>query len=170
MAAKGKYAEKAPIILELLSQGYSNKAAAEKAGINETTLYEWIATKPEFSKSFKEAQRLGDKVRINSVESALLDVARGFEYEEVRTEYESNLNPATNQYEPTIKKQVRTKKRVVPSTEAIKFYLSNKAPEEWKNRIEQNNTGNLVTDLNIKHVSVNPDDVNFPSSESEVDV
>ena len=170
MAAKGKYAEKSPIVLELLTQGYSNKAAAEKAGINETTLYEWIATKPEFSKSFKEAQRLGDKVRINSVESALLDVARGFEYEEVRTEYESKLNPKTNEYEPTIKKQVRTKKRIAPSTEAAKFYLSNKAPEVWKNRIEQNNTGNLVTDLNIKHVSVNPNDANFPSSESEVDV
>ena len=170
MAAKGKYAEKAPIILELLSQGYSNKAAAEKAGINETTLYEWIATKPEFSKSFKEAQRLGDNVRINSVESALLDLARGTEYEEVRTEYESKLNPVTGQYEPTIKKQVRTKKRIAPSTEAAKFYLSNKAPEVWKNRIEQNNTGNLVTDLNIKHVSVNPNDADFPSSESEVDV
>ena len=157
-------------MLELLAQGYSNKDAAEKAGINEHTFYEWLATKPAFSQSVKEAQRLGDIVRINSVESALLDMARGTEYEEVRTEYESKLNPATGQYEPTIKKQVRTKKRIAPSTEAAKFYLSNKAPEVWKNRIEQNNTGNLVTDLNIKHVSVNPNDVDFPSSESEVDV
>ena len=157
-------------MLELLAQGYSNKDAAEKAGINEHTFYEWLATKPAFSQSVKEAQRLGDKVRINSVESALLDMARGMEYEEVRTEYESKLNPVTQQYEPTIKKQVRTKKRIAPSTEAAKFYLSNKAPEVWKNRIEQNNTGNLVTDLNIKHVSVNPNDADFPSSESEVDV
>lgn len=170
MAAKGKYAEKSPIVLELLAQGYSNKDAAEKAGINEHTFYEWLATKPAFSQSVKEAQRLGDKVRINSVESALLDLARGMEYEEVRTEYESKLNAATGQYEPTIKKQVRTKKRIAPSTEAAKFYLSNKAPEVWKNRIEQNNTGNLVTELNIKHISASPNDTEFPSSESEVDV
>ena len=168
--AKGKYAEKAVEVLRYISEGHSNKDAAQKAGISEALFYEWLNTKVEFLESFKEAKKQGDKVRINSVESALLDVARGFEYEEVRTEYESKLNPATQQYEPTIKKQVRTKKRVVPSTEAIKFYLSNKAPEEWKNRIEQNNTGNLVTDLNIKHVSVSPDDTNFPSSESEVDV
>lgn len=167
---KGKFADKAPIILELVSQGYSNKAATEKAGINETTLYEWLSKKPEFSKTFKEAQALGDKVRINSVESALLDVARGFDYEEVKTEYESKINPKTGKYEPVIKKQVRTKKHVVPSTEAIKFYLSNKAPEDWKNRIEQNNTGNIVTDLQIKHVTANPEDVSFPSNESEVDV
>lgn len=167
---KGKFAEKSPIILELVSKGYSNKAATEKAGVNETTLYEWLSKKPEFSKMFKEAQATGDMVRINSVESALLDVARGFEYEEVRTEYESKLNPATGQYEPTIKKQVRTKKRVVPQTEAIKFYLTNKAPEEWKNRVEQNTTGNLATDLQIRMVSVNPKEEEFPSSEADVEV
>lgn len=168
--AKGKYAEKAPEILKYISQGYSNKDAAEKAGISQETFYTWLETKSEFSEAFKEAKKQGDKVRINSVESALLDIARGFEYEEVKTEYESQLNPATGKYEPTIKKQVRTKKRVVPNSEAIKFFLTNKAPEEWKNRIEQNNTGDLVTDLRIEHVSKNPDDANFPSSESDVEL
>lgn len=170
VGAKGKYAEKAPEILKYISQGYSNKDAAEKAGISQETFYTWLETKSEFSESFKEAKKQGDKVRINSVESALLDIARGFEYEEVKTEYESQLNPATGKYEPTIKKQVRTKKRVVPNSEAIKFFLTNKAPEEWKNRIEQNNTGDLVTDLRIEHVSKNPDDANFPSSESDVEL
>ena len=168
--AKGKYAEKAPEILKYISQGYSNKDAAEKAGISQETFYTWLETKSEFSELFKKAKKQGDKVRINSVESALLDIARGFEYEEVKTEYESQLNPATGKYEPTIKKQVRTKKRVVPNSEAIKFFLTNKAPEEWKNRIEQNNTGDLVTDLRIEHVSKNPDDANFPSSESDVEL
>lgn len=168
--AKGKYAEKAVEVLRYISEGHSNKDAAKKAGISEALLYEWLNTKVEFLESFKEAKKQGDKVRINSVESSLLDVARGFEYEEVRTEYESKLNPSTGQYEPTIKKQVRTKKRVVPQTEAIKFYLTNKAPEEWKNRVEQNTTGNLATDLQIKMVSVNPTEEEFPSSEADVKV
>lgn len=131
-----KYKDRAPDVLTFISQGYSNKDACEKAGIAEDTFYDWMNTKSEFSESVKKAQREGDLVRINSVEAALLDVARGFEYEEVKTEYESQLNPKTNKYEPTIKKQVRTKKRVIPQTEAIKFYLTNKAPEEWKNRQE----------------------------------
>lgn len=164
-----KYADVSAEVLKLIAQGYSNKDAAEKAGIGERTFYDWMRDKPQFSQSVKEAQRQGDLVRINSVEAALLDVAKGFEYEEVKTEYESQLNPNTGKYEPTIKKQVRTKKRVVPQTEAIKFYLSNKAPEDWKNRIEQNNTGNLITDLKIKHVQVSPDDDEFPSNEADVD-
>lgn len=167
--AKGKYAEKSPEVLKYISQGMSNKDACQKAGIAEPTFYDWIATKVEFSKSVKEAQRLGDVVRINSVEAALLDVARGYEYEEIKTEYESQLNQATGKYEPTIKKQVRTKKRVVANTEAIKFYLSNKSPEEWKNRIDQNTTGNIVSDLNINYITQSPDDEVFPSSEDEVD-
>ena len=164
-----KYQDKAPEVLKYISQGCSNKDACQKAGIEERTFYIWMNEKIQFFQSVKEAQKQGDLVRINSVEAALLDVARGFEYEEIRTEYESQLNQQTGKYEPTIKKQVRTKKRVVPQTEAIKFYLSNKAPEEWKNRIEQNNTGSLVTDLKIEHVQKNPDDDTFPSSEAEVD-
>lgn len=133
---KSKFKDSAAEVLNFIAQGYSNKDAAEKAGIGERTFYDWIRDNPQFSQSVKEAQKQGDLVRINSVEAALLDVARGFEYEEVKTEYESQLNPKTNKYEPTIKKQVRTKKRVIPQTEAIKFYLTNKAPEEWKNRQE----------------------------------
>lgn len=133
---KSKFKDSAAEVLNFIAQGYSNKDAAEKAGIGERTFYDWIRDNPQFSQSVKEAQKQGDIVRINSVEAALLDVARGFEYEEVKTEYESQLNPKTNKYEPTIKKQVRTKKRVIPQTEAIKFYLTNKAPEEWKNRQE----------------------------------
>jgi hypothetical protein len=164
-----KYKDRAPDVLTYISQGYSNKEACQKAGISESEFYLWMNTKSDFSESVKKAQRLGDVVRINSVEAALLDVARGYEYEEIKTEYESQLNQATGKYEPTIKKQVRTKKRVVANTEAIKFYLSNKAPEEWKNRIDQNTTGNIVSDLNINYITQSPDDEVFPSSEDEVD-
>jgi hypothetical protein len=48
---------------------------------------------------------------------------------------------------------VRIKKRVVPSTEAQKFYLTNKAPELWKNR-QQQEIANLdvLKDLRIERV------------------
>ena len=164
-----KYEQAAPKVLELIENGATYKDAAEQAGITEHTFYDWMKSKPQFSQSVHKAKEVGDKKAINDVERSLLDLAKGFEYEEVRTEYESKLNDKTGKYEPTIKKQVRTKKRVVPSTEAIKFFLSNKAPEQWKNRIEQNTTGNLETELKITHVAKDANDKNFPSSESEVE-
>ena len=164
-----KFEKSSVEVLNLIAQGYSNKDAAVKAGITEHTLYDWLNTKPQFFQSFKEAQKQGDLVRINSVEAALLDVARGFEYEEVKTEYESVLNQNTGKYEPTIKKQVRTKKRVVPQTEAIKFYLSNKAPEEWKNRQQQELVNlDALKDLQVRRVGKDDDASLVVCSEDEI--
>ena len=164
-----KYTEAAPIILAELEKGATQKEAAEKAGINIDTFYEWMKSKTEFSDAVRRAKENARLNAVASVERSLLELAQGFEYEEVRTEYESQLNQKTGKYEPTIKKQVRTKKRVVPQTEAIKFYLSNKAPEEWKNRIEQNNTGSLDILSRLRVVRENRDgDTYVPRSEDEI--
>ena len=165
-----KYQEAAPKILEALEQGLSNKDAATAAGVNEDTFYTWMKEKNEFPELVQRAKEAGRQNAVRDVEAALLNLAKGCEWEDVRTEYESKLNPQTGKYEPVIKKQVRVKKRVPANTEAIKFYLTNKAPEVWKNRLEQNNTGNLNTKLQLEVVSGNPDDAEFPSNEAEVDV
>jgi hypothetical protein len=165
-----KYQEAAPKILAALEQGLSNKDAATAAGVNEDTFYTWMKEKNEFPELVQRAKEAGRQNAVRDVEAALLNLAKGCEWEDVRTEYESKLNPSTGKYEPVIKKQVRVKKRVPANTEAIKFYLTNKAPEVWKNRLEQNNTGNLNTKLQLEVVSGNPDDAEFPSSEAEVDI
>lgn len=173
--AKSKFEEKAPIVLGFLSEGYTNKESAQKAGIDESLFYAWCKERPQFFKSVQNARKDGECKAIAAVTSSLLDLAKGFEYEEITTEYESQKNPdwtpekGGERYIPVIKKQRRIKKRVIPSIEAIKFYLTNKAPEEWKNRLDQNTTGNLVTDLRITSVQKSPDDAQFPSSENEVD-
>ena len=131
-----KYQESAPIILAELEKGATQKEAAEKAGINIDTFYEWMKSKTEFSDAVRRAKENARLNAVASVEHSLLELAQGFEYEEVRTEYESKHNPDSGQYEPVIKKQVRTKKCIPANTEAIKFFLTNKAPAEWKNRNE----------------------------------
>lgn len=153
MAAKGKYEEKSAEVLNLLAQGYNIGETCQKVGIDRATLFRWQDENATFATEVTRARKEGEQRAIEDVEHALLDVAKGFEYEEVRTEYESKLNPETNQYEPTIKKQVRIKKRVVPSTEAQKFYLTNKAPEIWKNRQQQEIANlDLLKDLRIERV------------------
>lgn len=131
-----KYADLSPKVLANLEQGMTNKDAAEQAGIDEATFYRWVEEKSEFRESVKRARGIGDKRAIQDVEATLLSLAKGYEFEDVRTEYGSELNPATGKYEPVIKKQVRTKRTVPANTEAIKFFLTNKASSEWKNRQE----------------------------------
>ena len=140
-----KYQESAPIILAELEKGATQKEAAEKAGINIDTFYEWMKSKTDFSDAVRRAKENARLNAVATVERSLLELAQGFEYEEVRT-----------------------KKRIVASVEAIKFFLTNKAPDECKNRIEQTNLGNVQTNVNIRHVGEKGDEV-FPSSEDEVD-
>lgn len=160
-------------ILNYLAQGFSQKEAYQKAGVGETTFYKWMEDK-EYRALVHNAQdeAKASKADVRMVERALLDAAQGFEYEEVRTEYESRevVDEETGKkvFKPVIKRQVRTTKRVPPSTEAIKFLLTNRDPQNWKNRIDSTQMGQVNTNLHI--VCKGDPDYQFPSSESELDL
>ena len=161
-------------ILNYITQGYSQREAFTKAGIAETTFYRWCDEDGEFRELVRKAQDEAriSKADVRAVEQSLLDIARGFEYEEVKTEYESRLvedeQTGKKEYKPVIKKQVRTQKRVVPNVEAIKFLLTNRDPQNWKNRIDTMQMGSISTDLHI--VMKGDPETKFPSKESEIDL
>ena len=161
-------------ILNYIIKGYSQKEACKKAGIAEQTFYRWCDEDKEFRELVRNAQDEAriTKADVRAVEQSLLDVARGFEYEEVKTEYESRevLNEQTGkkEFKPVIKKQVRTTKRFAPNIEAIKFLLTNRDPQNWKNRIDTTQMGSIATDLTITMKGEN--EITFPSKESEIDL
>lgn len=162
-------------ILNYIIQGYSQKEACKKAGIAEWTFYRWCDEDSEFRGQVRSAQDEAriSKADVRAVEQSLLDIARGFEYEEVKTEYESrevvvDEKTGRKEFKPVIKKQVRTQKRVVPNVEAIKFLLTNRDPQNWKNRIDTMQMGSIATDLTISMKGEAP--TQFPSKESELDL
>lgn len=161
-------------LLNYITQGYSQKEACKKAGIAETTFYRWCEEEKEFRDMVRNAQDEAriTKADVRAVEQSLLDVARGFEYEEVKTEYESreviDEQTGKKEFKPVIKKQVRTTKRFAPNVEAIKFLLTNRDPQNWKNRIDTTQMGSIATDLTITMKGEN--EVTFPSKESEIDL
>lgn len=165
-----KYAEAAPIVLKAIEDGETQKDAAIKAGISNETFHAWMKEKTEFSEAVIRAR---ENARINAVarvERSLLDRALGFDYEEVKSEYESKPDPNDpTKYVPTIKRQMRTKKRIVQDVEAIKFFLTNKAAGEWKNRQEHEiaNT-DALKGLRIDIGGI-PDGEHIVNSEDEIE-
>lgn len=148
-----KYQEASPIVLQALENGDTMLDAAQKAGISKQTLYEWLNTKSDFADSVQRARKDGEGNSIARVEATLLKLATGYEYEDVKTEYASELNPKTGKYEPVIKKQVRMKRYVPASTDAIKFFLTNKAPQHWKNRQEHEIANvDLLKNLKVERI------------------
>lgn len=165
--------EKKAELLNHIAQGYSQEESFSKVGIGKTTYYKWLED-AEFRDAVHKAQKEArmNKADVRAVERSLLDIAKGFEYEEVKTEYESrevvDEKTGKKEFKPVIKKQVRTKKFVTPNVEAIKFLLTNRDPDNWKNRVDQTQVGNLETNLTITYKG--DPSYKFPNSEADLDL
>ena len=160
---------------KVIADGGTYAQAYKVGGISETTFYAWMEKNAEFKEAIEKAKATYEDWLLtgilDSAKKSLKELIEGSEYEEVKTEYESrevvNEETGKKEFKPVIKKQVRTQKRVVPNVEAIKFLLTNRDPQNWKNRIDTMQMGNISTDLHVKVVG--DSNYQFPSSESEVD-
>jgi transposase-like protein len=116
-------------IIEALLSG-SNRGEAAKAGdITRETFYQWLKTYPEFREKVESAEQLVADNMVTEVRASLYQRAVGYTFEEKKTEY-----GADREGRPIIVKQSVTKKSVPPDVAAAIFILTNKDPENWKNR------------------------------------
>lgn len=153
--------ERVEIIAASIAAGDSIKVAAAKAGINLDTFFEWRKSKPEFSDRVKEAKAEYEKWLMEGIlkdaQKSLKILINGEEYEETRTEYEED---PSDKEKPRIKKQIVTTKRVLPNPTAVIFALTNRDPENWKNRYSTEQDvkvqGDTETRLSLSKV---PDDL-----------
>lgn len=132
--AKGKYeywlSLDGLILLEAWARdGLTDEQLAVKCNITTSTLYEWKKKYPEIS----EALKRGKEVIDIEVENALLKRAFGYEYDEVKSEYEDG---------ELIKKTI-TRKMVIPDTTAQIFWLKNRKPKDYRDKHEVEHSGQI---------------------------
>lgn len=121
------------ILRGLARRGLSDEDIAKSIGINKTTLYRWKAKSADISNALKEGKLVADL----AVESALFKKAIGFTVTDTKTT--SFLDKETG--ELTEGKSEVTTKHVLPDTLAIMFWLKNRRPDLWKDKIvEENDT------------------------------
>lgn len=118
-----------------IAQGKTYADACKIVGISESEFYKWKSELSEFSEAIKRAEQeykdWYSKDLVESAKKSLKELVLGWECEEVTTEYISDPN---NPDQPKIKQQRRVKKKYKPDATAIIFALTNKAPDEFKNR------------------------------------
>lgn len=124
--AKGKYREwlESEGLLKIegwARDGLVEEQIAKNMGISVSTINEWKNRFPEI----KEALKKGKEVVDREVENALLKRALGYEYEEITEKYEMGELTETKV----------TKKQVVPDTTAQIFWLKNRKPREWRDKV-----------------------------------
>jgi len=131
--AKGKYREWLSEDGLIKIQGWArdgliDEQIAHNMGITTKTLYEWKNKYGEISEALKKGKEVIDR----QVENALLKRALGYAYDE--TTYEDGVETK------------RVKKEVAPDTTAQIFWLKNRKPAEWRDKIEQQQTVTIQDD------------------------
>lgn len=131
--AKGKYHEWLSEDGLIKIQGWArdgliDEQIAHNMGITTKTLYEWKNKYSEISEALKKGKEVIDR----QVENALLKRALGYAYDE--TTYEDGVETK------------RVTKEVVPDTTAQIFWLKNRKPAEWRDKIEQQQTVTIQDD------------------------
>lgn len=112
----------------LVRQGLTYAQIAKELGIARSTFNKWLTEKPEFSEALEKAQEApNDQVR-----RALFERAIGFEHPEEKIQYDQQRGEFV---------RTMTTKKYPPETAAAKFWLINKAPDEFAERQEVEHSG-----------------------------
>lgn len=138
--AKGKYQKwLEPENLILLQgwarNGLTDEQIAKNMGISRSTLAEWKKKYSDISDTLKKGK---DVVDIE-VENALLKKALGYSYKE--TTKELSVDKETGESKLIVTKEVT--KHIAPDTTAGIFWLKNRRPDEWRDRVQEDNNAAL---------------------------
>lgn len=132
--AKGKYeywlTEEGLLKLEGWARdGLTDEQIASNVGIGYSTLQTWKSKYQDIQDTLKKGKEVVDI----QVENALLKRALGYEYEEVKEEYECG----------ELAKTTRTKKQIAPDVTAQIFWLKNRRPDKWRDKQDIKVDGNI---------------------------
>lgn len=147
-------------ISDLISKdSYTIAEICEKVKISESTYYEWLKTKSEFSEAIKKAQDKLTQDLLIECNRSLVKLIKGYTAEESKVVYvESKIKDVDEQgniikSEPEIKERTVTKKHIAPSLGAIIHFQTNRDPDNWKNRQENKLSGEIGIKSNLENLS-----------------
>jgi len=151
--AKPKYDDNFPLLAEdYARQGMIDKEIAKKLGISEKTYYEYQKRHPQFLQAIKRGKQPVDV----EVENALLKRARGFDYEEIHTEYrlKAGETEVKDKARPSVVKRI--KKTIVPDVTACIFWLKNRRKDRWRDMRDLGFFDELGEPLPLRFIEVGP--------------
>lgn len=101
--------------------GLIDSQIAKNMGVAYSTLREWVKKFPALSAVIKESKEVVDR----EVENALLKRALGYTHTETKTKKEAGV----------ITEVTTTVKEIVPDVTAQIFWLKNRKPETWRDKV-----------------------------------
>jgi hypothetical protein len=118
----------------LARRGCTDRDLAEFFGVDEKTINTWKAKHPEFLQSLKAGKHESD----TAVERSLYERAMGYSHPEDKI-FQYDGKPLV----------VPTVKHYPPDTVAAIFWLKNRRPERWREKVEHEVNGDLEITVSI---------------------
>lgn len=150
--------EKVEVMCKAIAEGKSYKEAYTKARVAKTAFYAHLGSDGNFKDCVKKAEQAYqdwyDSQLVVECKRSLIELIRGFEYDEVTTETGTDMRG-----KPVERKKV-VRKKYAPNPTAIIFALCNRDPEHWQNRVNNELSGKITTEAksSVSLASV-PDDL-----------
>ena len=122
--------------------GWTDKEIAAQIGVSRKTLYDWVKKYPAFGDAMKAGQGYSNEEVKGSLYRKCLgytvDVKKTFKVRKV--EYDETTGKKIFEHEELVEGVDQV--HVPADTAAIKFWLTNRQSDEWKNRVEGDAGGN----------------------------
>lgn len=133
---------------------YTDAELCKKVNIAESTFYDWKAKKPEFSDAIKKAEEDFNSLIIVEAKRSLIKLIKGYTVQEKKT-----VTADTGKKDDDGKPIVRVKEHAVvdkhyqPNTAAVIFALTNRDPANWKNRLNNEVSGEVAIKSDLEKMS-----------------
>lgn len=118
----------------LAARGLNDLEISAELEITDRTFYRWMKEKPKFCQSILSARN--DPISV--VKNALFERAKGFTFRTTKPMVVSNGQGLGSDIE-----YAEFDEYVLPDVNAIKFYLTNRDPDNWKNQQDVNHSGEI---------------------------
>lgn len=135
---RGRPTKFTPAILRqvrfLAKKGFTDKELSEFFGVSEKTLNTWKKAHPEFLQSLKDGKAVAD----DKVQNALFQRAIGYSHPDTHvSNHQGNITLT-----PIVK-------HLPPETTAAIFWLKNRRPAEWRDKIgvDAHITGEVIVEI-----------------------
>ena len=114
---------------------YTIAEICAKVGISPDTFHDWKNRKTDFSDSIKKAQDIFNDFLTSEAKKSLRKMVQGYTVDETKTvTMDSGKKNDDGKSIVTVKEHTVTKKHIQPNPTLIIFTLTNRDPDNWKNR------------------------------------
>lgn len=123
--------------------------------IAESTYYDWKAKKPEFSEALKKAEAVFNDMVVAEAKRSLLKQIKGYTVTEKKTVTQDTGKKDEHTGKPIVKVKEHSviEKHIQPNVAATIFALTNRDPENWKNRQDTNISADVTLKSELEGLS-----------------